>query len=179
MIGNSLGNSEMFKIQSTHISVLHKAILVVVSIVWNFAILGVVYADEQSYIYASDFIQGQKNINSKHEIWQYQYKIPLTFQNKYNLSHTQYTYPQPVQKIGSNPISKPQHGYSLSQNNNINNSVYVSGNIYNYLPPIQEIGSNPFIKPHNQYVTSPNEVQFFASSCDCEKIDDQAVLANY
>ena len=179
MIGNNLGNSEMFKIQSTYISVLHKAVLVVVSIGWNLAILDVVYADEQSYIYASDLIQGQKNINSKREIWQYQYETSITFQNKDNLSHTQYTYPPPVQKIGSNPISKPQYGYSLSQNSNINNSVYLSGNIYKYLPPIQKIGSNPFIKPHNPYVTSPNAVPFFASSCDCEKIGDQAVLANY
>ncbi len=172
----------MFRIQSTHISVLHKAILAVVSIVWTFTISGVIYADEQSFIYASDLFQGQKNttnINIEREIWQYQYEIPLAFQNKDNLSNTQYLYPPPVQKIGSNPISNPQRRYLFSLNNDINNSVPVSGNIYYYLPPIQEIGSNPFIKPQNQYVTSPDTVPFFASSCDCKKIAYQSVLANY
>ena len=179
MIGNSLGDSEMLKVQPTHISVLHKAILVVASVVWNFAVSGVISAEEQSFIYVSDLIQGQKNINSKREILQYQYEIPLTFQNKDNLSHTQYTYPPPVQKIGSNPISNPQHRYLLSLNSNINNSAQVSGKIYNYLPPIQKIGSNPFIKPQSQYVTSTDIVRFSAPSCDCEKIDHQSVLANY
>jgi len=169
----------MFKIKSTHISILRKTILVVISVVWNFSILGVIHADEQPFIYASDLIQGQKNTNGKHEIWQYQYELPLTFQNKGELFHTQYIYPPPVQKIKSNPISNPQHRYQLPLNNNINNSVYVSGTIYYYLPPIQKIGSNPFIKTHNQYVTSPKTIPFFAFSCDCEKTDDQAVLANY
>lgn len=169
----------MFKIQSTHISVLHKAILVVVSVVWNFIVLDVVYADEQSFIYVSDLIQEQRNINSEREIWQYQHEIPLTFQDNDKPFQVQYTYISPTQKIGSNPFSNPQHKYQFSLKNDADNHTNVVGNIYNYLPPVQKIGSNPFIKPHNQYVTPHNITQSFASSCDCENPNYLGVFANY
>jgi len=164
--------SKMFKIQSTHNSILHKVILVVVSIVSNF-----VYADDQSFIYVSDLIQGQSN--SEREIWQYQHEVTLAYRNKDYSSQIQYAYVPPTQKIGSNPISNPQHRHQFSLNNKADNHINVAGKIYNYPPSVQKIGSNPFIKPNNQYVTSHNIDQFFASSCGCEKSGYHGVIASY
>ena len=169
----------MFKIQSTHGSVLHKAVLVIISVVWNFIVFDIVYADEQSFIYASDLIQGQRNINSEREIWQYQHEVPLTFQDNEKPFQTQYSYMPPTQKIGSNPFLNSQHKYPFSLKNDVDNHTNVAGNIYNYLQPMQKIGSNPFIRPNNQYVTPHNIRQLFASSCDCENTDYLGVFANY
>ena len=169
----------MFKIQSTYISVLHRAFPVIASVVWNFIVLDIVYADQQSYIYVSDLIQEQKNINSEREIWHYQHEIPLTFRDKDNPYQKQYTYLPPTQKIGSNPFSNAQYKYQFTLNNNAANYTNVAGNVYNYLPPVQKIGSNPFIKPNNQYVTQNNTIQSFASSCGCEKPDYLGVFATY
>jgi len=162
----------MFKIQSTHNPVLYKGIFIVVSIASNF-----VHADEQSYIYVSDLIQGQSN--SEREIWQYQHEVPLAYRNKNDSYQIQYAYVPPTQKIGSNPISNPQYKHQFSLNNNVNNYINVAGKIYNYPPSVQKIGSNPFIKPNNQYVTSHNINQFFASSCGCEKSSYHGVIASY
>ncbi len=170
----------MFKIHSTHISVLYKAILVVASTVWNFAVLDIVYAGEHSFIYPAELVvHGQRNINNEREIWQYQHEVALTFQDNNNLYQTRYTYLPPTQKIGSNPISNPQHNYPFSLNNDVNNHIDVRGHIYRFLPPIQKIGSNPFIKSNTQYVDSHNIDQSFASSCACENSNYQDVLANY
>lgn len=168
----------MFKVQTTHISVLHKTILLTVSMVWSFTAFNNVYADGQSFFYASDVIQGKRNINSERDVWQYQNEIPLTFRNN-NPSQNQYTYLPPTQKVGSNPISNPQHRYQLSLNNNADKNITVAGNGYNYLPPIQKIGTNPFIKPNYQFVDPHKMDQFFASSCDCENSNYKAVLAGY
>ena len=162
----------MFKIQATYNSVLHKVILVVVSMVSNF-----VYADEQPLFYVSDLIQGQSN--SERELWQYQHEVPLVYRNKNDSSQIQYAYVPPIQKIGSNPISNPQHKHLFSLNNNADNHINVAGKIYNYPPSVQKIGSNPFIKPNNQYVNSRNIDQFFASSCSCEKSSYHGVIASY
>lgn len=174
----------MFKIHLTRISILYKTIPVVISVVWNFSVLDIVYAaDEHSFIYASDFIHGQRNIkrniNSEREIWQYQHEIPLTFQDNDSLSQTRYTYLPPTQKIGSNPISNPQYNYQLPLNNDVNYHIDVAGNIYHYPPPMQKIGSNPFIKSINQYVDPHKAAQLFASSCGCKTSNYQAALANY
>ncbi len=75
----------MFKVQSIHTTVLHKAVFVTVSIVSNF-----VYADEQSFIYVSDLVQRQSNINSEQEIWQYQHKVPLAYRDKDGSSQRHY-----------------------------------------------------------------------------------------
>ncbi len=147
--------SRMFKIQSKYNSVLHKVILVVVSMVSNF-----VYADQQTFIYVSDITQEQSN--SEREIWQYQYEVPLAYRNKNNSFQVQYTYKPPTQKIGSNPISNPQHRRQFSINNNADNQINVAGKIYNYPPSVQKINSNPFIKPSKQYVNS-NKVERFLS----------------
>lgn len=152
----------MYKTHSIHNSVSHKVILVVVSIVSNF-----VYADEQPFIYVSDLIQGQSN--SEREIWQYQHEVPSVYRNKNDSSLPQYAYVSPTQKIGSNPISNPQHKRQISLNNNADNHINVDGKIYNYPPSVQKVGYNPFIKPNYEYVTSRNIDQFFESSCGCEK----------
>lgn len=168
----------MFNVQTTHISVLHKTILLLVSMVWNFAAFNIVYADQQSFFYVSDVIQGERNINSERDIWQYQHEIPSTFLNN-NPAQNQYSYLPPIQKVGSNPISNPQHNYQLPLNNNADKNINVAGNSYNYLPPIQKIGTNPFIKPNYQFVDPHKMEQFFASSCDCENSNYQGVLAGY
>ena len=96
----------MFKILSTYHSVLNGVIVVVVSVVSNF-----VYADEQSFVYVSDLIQRQSN--NEREIWQYQNEVPLAYRNKSDSFQIQYSYVPPTQKIGSNPISNPQHNISF------------------------------------------------------------------
>ena len=164
--------SKMFKIQSTYNSVLHIVILVVVSVVSNF-----VYAEEQSFIYVSDLIQGQSN--NEREIRQYQNEVPLAYRNKSDSLQIQYSYVPPTQKIGSNPILNPQHKHQFSLNNNTDNHINVAGKIYHYPPSVQKIGTNPFIKPNNQYVTSDNIDQFFANSCGCEKNSFHGVMSNY
>ena len=172
----------MFKIQSTHVSVLHRAIFVVIGcvVVWNFTVLNIAYAGEQSFIYVSDIIQGQRNTNSEQEIWQYQHEIPLNFQDNDNYYQTQYTYLPPTQKIGSNPFLNPRNKYQYALNNDADSHTNnVAGNTYKYLPPIQKIGSNPFIKPNNQYVNPHNIAEVLASSCACENSDYRRVFANY
>lgn len=172
--------SKMLKTQSIQISALHRLILVVSSVVCNFALLGLVYADEQSFIYVSDLIEGQRNINSEREIWQYQHEVSLKYQNNNISTQSRYTYPPPIMKIGSNPFSNPQRQYQLSSNKNkYNHTNVVAGNTYQYPPPEQEIGSNPFIRPKNQYVTSHNSKQFLVSSCACEKSSYQGIFASY
>ena len=170
----------MFNIQSTHSSILAKAMLVIVCVVWS----SVVSAAEPSYIYASDIIQGQRNINSKQEIWQYQHEIPLTFQNNETSFQPRYTYLPPTQKVGSNPFSNYQQKYQVSLNNGADNHSNVAGNalagnIYHYPPPIQKIGSNPFIKAKHQYVIPYDISQSIASSCDCGHSNYQSVVASY
>lgn len=162
----------MFNIQSKHNSVIHMAIIIVTIIVSNF-----VYADEQSFIYASDLNQGQSN--SEQEIWQYQHEVPLAYQNKKGSFPIQYTYAPPTQKIGSNPISNPQHKAQFPLNNYADNRIIVAGKTYNYPPAAQKIGSNPFIKPKLQYAISHNIEPFFTSSCDCEKPSNQGIIASY
>ncbi len=169
----------MTKIQSTYLSVLHWAILVIVSVVWNFAAFDSVYAEQQSYIYVSDLIQGQSNINSEREIWKYQHEIPHTFRDNDYLYQKQYTYLPPTQKIGSNPFSNDQYKYQFSLNNDTAKYTNVAGNVYHYPPAVQKIGSNPFIKAKIQYVTPYDTDDFFASSCDCQDSDYLGVFANY
>lgn len=169
----------MIKIQSTYISVLHRAILVIISVVWNFVAFDIVYAEQQSYIYVSDLIQEQKNINSEREIWQYQHEIPLTFRDNDYPYQKQYTYLPPTQKIGSNPFSNPQYQSQFSLNSDAANHTNVAGNVYHYPPAVQKIGSNPFIKAKHQYVNPHDTEQFFAASCDCQDSDYLGVFANY
>ena len=159
----------MFKILSTYHSVLNGVIVVVVSVVSNF-----VYADEQSFVYVSDLIQRQSN--NEREIWQYQNEVPLAYRNKSDSFQIQYSYVPPTQKIGSNPISNPQHKHQFY---NTDNQINVAGKVYHYPPSVQKIGSNPFIKPNYQYVTSDNIDQFFANSCGCEKNSYHGVMADY
>ncbi len=131
--------------------VLHKAIPVM-SIVWSCIALNFVYAEGQSYIYASDIIKGKSNDNKieKQKNQPYNYEKPLTFQNKLKPYQPGYSYPPASQKHGSNPFTNQQHQYQfLPDNNIIDSSPYERKKHYRYPPPIQKFGSNPFIKQSN------------------------------
>lgn len=140
----------MSKKQIIHNPVLHKTILIF-STVWIFMALDFVYAEGQSYIYASDIIKGKRHDNDtgKPKKWLYQQEKPLTFQNNRNTYQSGYNYPPPIQKYGSNPITKPQYRYQFFPDNNKDTNPIERKNHYNYPPPIQKFGSNPFIKPND------------------------------
>jgi len=132
---------------------------------WSFMALNYVSAQGQYYTYPGDnTIQEQKNINTEQETWQYQHEIPSDFHAKYNLSQFRYRFAPPSQKVGSNPITNPQHKYQFSVNNYVNSyavrntgkNTYVTGNAYSYPTFSQRSGSqrsvsNPFAD--NTYVT--------------------------
>ena len=126
--------------QMRHNQVLHKAIIII-SIVRSIIVLDFVYAEGQSYIYASDIFKEKRNDNDMEK--------PLTFQNNSNPYQPRYRYLPPTQKPGSNPVTTQQHKYQFLPNNNTNSDPYIQKNYYNYPPPIQKLGSNPFIKPND------------------------------
>ena len=124
--------------QVRHNLVLHKTILII-SIVWSVIAFDLVYAEGQSYLYASDVLKEKRSDNDT--------KKPLTFQNYSNPNQSTYRYLSPTQKLGSNPITTQQHKYRFVPNNNTNSDPYEQKHHYRYPPPIQKFGSNPFIKP--------------------------------
>ena len=83
-------------------------ILLIRCAVLSFFMSGLVSAQMQFYVYASDLNIVSKN-NSKidrQKIWHYYNERPVNNFKNYNTYPIQYKYPPPIQKIGSNPFLK-------------------------------------------------------------------------
>ncbi|MCW8930317.1 MAG: hypothetical protein OQL19_08785 [Gammaproteobacteria bacterium] len=125
--------------QIVKFSILRKTILSI-SIVWSSIVSGIICAERQPYLYASDVLKEKTNNPTKAK--------PFTFQNQPNSYQPQYSYPPPTKKMGSNPFFNREHNYQFRSDSGIRDysDFPVNKNNYHYPPPIQKPGSNPFIK---------------------------------